>query len=237
MLPRIGGAKQPLHKKVVEVLSERIFSGEFPENSYLPPERELVKSLGVSRTVIREAIKLMESRGLIRIERGIGTAVAEPKHDRVSDSLKVLLRRKGHMLKHLIEVRALLEVGMAGLAAQRRTEENLAAMVRCLEIMREKPAEPAGYVDADVEFHLEIARAAQNPALLLLLEPLSDLLRASRLATFSGPRMVRLRIRQHEEVYRMIESQDEEGARTAMSRHLGDTGRDLERHTRKVMHP
>lgn len=236
MLPRIEVAKQPLHKKVVEVLSERIFSGEFPENSYLPPERELGESLGVSRSVIREAIKLMESKGLIRIERGIGTAVAEAKHDRVSESLKVLLRRKGHMLKHLMEVRALLEVGMAGLAAQRRTARDLAAMERCLDIMRENPADPAGYVDADVDFHLEIARAAQNPALLLLLEPLSELLRESRLATFAGPRTVRLRITQHEEIYRMIQMQDEEGARTAMSRHLGDTGRDLERQTKKLIH-
>ncbi len=233
MLPRIGGARQPLHKKVVEILSEKIFSGEFPVNSYLPPEWELAQSLGVSRTVIREAIKLMESRGLVRIERGVGTVVAEAGHDRVSDSLKVLLRRKGHMVKHLIEVRALLEVGMVGLAARRRTRDNLAAMKRYLEIMREKPGEPEGYVDADVEFHAEIARATQNPALLLLLAPLSDMLRESRVATFSGSRMVRLRTRQHEEICRMIELQDEEGARIVMSRHLGDTAKDLARHLGK----
>lgn len=233
-MPRIKKDQQPLHKTVAEILSERIFSGEFPENSYLPPERELVERLGVSRTVIREAIKLMESKGLIRIERGVGTAVAEARHDRVAESLKVLLRRKGPMLKHLIEVRALLEVGMTGLAAQRRTQENLAAMGRCLEIMRKKPSEPTGYVDADVEFHSEIARAAQNPALLLLLEPLSDLLRESRIVTFSGPQTVRLRIKQHEEIYQMIQLQDVEGAKAAMNRHLADTAKDLQKHWKKL---
>lgn len=172
----------------------------------------------------------MESTGLVRIDRGKGTVVAEARHDQVSDSLRVLLRRKGHLLKHLIEVRSLLEVGMAGLAAHRRTPENLTAMKRFLDIMREKPSEPAGYIDADLEFHSEIARAAHNPALLLLLEPLSDLLRESRIATFSGLRVVRLRIKQHEEIYRMIQLRDEKGAQAAMSCHLSDTAKDLIRH-------
>ena len=236
MLPRIGGTNQTLHKRVAEILSEKIFSGEYTENSFLPPERELVQSLGVSRIVVREAIKLMESRGLIRIKRGIGTIVAEARPDQVSESLKVLLRRKRHMVKHLIEVRALLEAGVAKLAARRRTDDNLIAMRRHLNIMRERPSEPEGYIDADLDFHDEIARAARNPALSLLLEPLHELLRESRIATFSGPRMVRLRTKQHEEIFRMIELRDEEGAKDVMERHLLDTAKDLERRTANKGH-
>jgi GntR family transcriptional regulator, transcriptional repressor for pyruvate dehydrogenase complex len=174
--------------------------------------------------------------GLVRIERRIGASVAEAGHVQLSDSFNVLLRRKGHLFKHLIEVRSLLEVAMAGLAAQRRRPEDLTAMKRFLLVMREKPSEPAGYIHADIGFHSGIARAAHNPAQLLLFEPLSDLLRESRIATFYGLRVVRLRIKQHEEIYRMIQLRDENDAQAAMYCHLSDTGRDLIRHWSKLKH-
>ncbi len=162
-------ARPPLHREVAELLSERILSGEFPEKSLLPTERELCGSMGVSRTVVREAVKFLESRGLIRIERGRGMIVQEPQSGAVSETLKLALRRHEHVIEHLMEVRKMLEVGMAGLAAERRTQENLDAMSACLTVMREKPGEPEGYVDADVQFHAEIVRAAKNPVSLVLL--------------------------------------------------------------------
>ena len=226
--------RPPLHKEVAEILSEKIISGKFPENTFLPPERELCKSLGVSRTVVREAIKVLESKELVRIKRGFGTLVTEPHHDHVSRSLALLLRRNGYVVNHLTEVRALLEVGMAGLAAARRTPENLAAMKGYLQTMHDRPAHPEGYVDADLEFHYEIARATQNPIFLILLEPFSDLLRQSRIASFLGPKMVLLRTKEHQAVFRMIKRQDIEGAKTAMSKHLRATLVDLEKGAKGV---
>jgi GntR family transcriptional repressor for pyruvate dehydrogenase complex len=183
----------------------------------------------VSRTVIREAIKLLESKGLVRIVRGVGTTVAEARKEHVSDPLKLLLRRKLILLKHLTEVRRILEAGMAGLAAERRTAANLATMKRLLELMHDKPSQAEAYVDADLEFHAEIGRATQNPAMSILLAPLSELLRESRIASFSGSRVTRLRVEQHAEILRMIEQQNTEGAKEAMSKHLSDTLIDLER--------
>jgi len=227
MKPAIIKAREPLHREVARILSERIISGDCPERSLLPTERELCKDMGVSRTVIREAIKFLESRGLVRIERGRGTVVQEPHAGPLTETFKLLLRRRGDVLKDLVEVRKILEVGIAGLAAERRSESHLRGMERALETMRQKPSAPEGYVDADVAFHAEIARASQNPVVLVLLEPLADLLRESRLITFSGPRMVKLRTRQHEQIYKRIRAGDAEGAREAMSRHLTDTERDL----------
>lgn len=226
-------SRRPLHKEIAELLSERIISRQYPEKSLLPTERELCEEHGVSRTVIREAIKLLESRGLVRIDRGRGTVVQGVRPEPVTDSLKLLMRRSNHALEQLLEVRRILETGMAALAAERRTETNLQVMERCLAIMREKPSEPEGYVDADIEFHAEVARAAQNPVLLILLESLSQLLRQSRIASFSGPRFVKLRTRQHEAIFEMIRRKDADGARAMMLMHLSDTQRDLERHRAK----
>lgn len=206
-----------------------IVSDEYPEGSLLPPERELCEQMGVSRTVIREAIKSMETRGLVQIDRGRGTVVREPQYGMLGDSLKLLLRRRGDRVWHLLEMRKILEAGIAALAAERRTEMNLTAMERCLTIIRQNPSKPEGYVDADVQFHMEIARATQNPALLVLLEPLSDLLRESRVRSYCGAQMVKLRLKQHEEIFKMIRIQDVQGARNAMSHHLADTEKDLRR--------
>ncbi len=222
-------ARPPLHREVAEILSERVISGEFPEKSLLPPERELCESLGVSRTVVREAIKFLESRGLVRIERGRGTVVQEAHAGPLGETLKLLLRRRRHVLEDLLEIRKILEVSIAGLAAERRGEEHLKDMEQALRTMREKPGAPEGYVDADVAFHAAIARASENPVVLVLLEPLSDLLRESRISSFSGPRTVRLRTRQHQEIFDRIQARDAEGARDAMSRHLTDTEKDLAR--------
>jgi DNA-binding FadR family transcriptional regulator len=222
--------RKPLHRSIADELTERIISREYEPESYLPPEREMCEALGVSRTVVREAIKLLESRGLVRIERGRGTVVQGSQHGPLRDSLRILLRRNYQRIEQLLEVRSILEVGVAGLAAERRTPESLETMRGLIRLMKEKPGEPAGYVDADVQFHNEIARAAGNPLFEALLEPLSELLRESRLATFAGPRMVALRTRQHEEVMEAISAKDPEAARQAMRKHINDTKKDLGKH-------
>jgi GntR family transcriptional regulator, transcriptional repressor for pyruvate dehydrogenase complex len=221
-------SRPPLHKEVAEIISEKIIAGKFPANTYLPPERELCQSLGVSRTVVREAIKVLESRGLIQIKRGYGTLVTEPQHDHVTRSLALLLRRNGYVVNQLTEVRVLLEMGMAGLAAQRRTPENLSAMQRYLQTMKDKPGHPEGYVDADLAFHHEIARATQNPIFLILLEPFSDLLRQSRIASFRGAKVALRRSKEHERIFQMIKRQNVEGARSGMSKHLRATRADYD---------
>lgn len=225
---------ESLHKKITETIMEQIVSGHYGAGVLLPPERDLCEMHGVSRTVIREAVKLLESRRLVRIERGRGTIVEGPNSDPVADSLRLMLRRNRHGIEDLLEIRKILETGIAALAAERRTEANLQAMERNLAVMRAKPSEPEGYVDADLDFHAEIARAAGNPVLLLILQPMAELLRESRIATFRGPRFVLLRTRQHERIFQAIRQQHPEEARTAMLEHLADTQKDLERHDKDL---
>jgi GntR family transcriptional regulator, transcriptional repressor for pyruvate dehydrogenase complex len=227
MTARLLESRRALHKDVAEIISEKIIAGEWPSNAFLPTEAELCKKMGVSRTVIREAIKVLENSGLVRIDRGFGTRVLEAHHDSVSRPLKMLLRRQASDLKHLIEVRKIIEVAVVGLAAERRSEENLTAMERALQVMRENSGDSEGYVDADLQFHAEIARATKNPTILVILEPLGELLRKSRIASFSGPRISRIRTQQHEAIFECIRRGDAQGAQAAMSEHLRDTERDL----------
>src|SRR5919112_626300 len=157
-----------------------VVSGGLEPGERLPPERELCERLGVSRTVVREALNLLEARGLISIEHGRGAVVSGGTTDAVRDALEVVLRVRPKVLWELLEMRAILEVGISGLAAERATEEDTDAMRVQLERMAALIDVPEGYVDADVEFHALLARAARNGVLLTMLEPIVDLLRASR---------------------------------------------------------
>jgi GntR family transcriptional regulator, transcriptional repressor for pyruvate dehydrogenase complex len=206
-----------------------VVSGGLEPGERLPPERELCARLGVSRTVVREALNLLEARGLISIEHGRGAVVSGGNTNAVRDALGVILRVRPKVLWELLEMRAILEVGISGLAAERATVEDTDAMRAELERMAALIDAPEGYVDADVEFHALLARAARNEVLLTMLEPIVDLLRASRRVSASRRPGSALRaLGEHEEILRRVEAGDAEGARREMRAHLANTVRDIE---------
>ena len=218
-----------LRDRAADQLLEMVVSGGLEPGERLPPERELCERLGVSRTVVREALNLLEARGLISIEHGRGAVVSGGNTDAVRDALEVVLRVRPKVLWELLEMRAILEVGISGLAAERATEEDTDAMRVQLERMAALIDVPEGYVDADVEFHALLARAARNGVLLTMLEPIVDLLRASRRVSASRRPGSALRaLGEHEEILRRVEAGDAGGARREMRAHLANTVKDIE---------
>jgi GntR family transcriptional regulator, transcriptional repressor for pyruvate dehydrogenase complex len=218
-----------LRDRAADQLLEMVVSGGLEPGERLPPERELCARLGVSRTVVREALNLLEARGLISIEHGRGAVVRSGNTDAVRDALGVILRVRPKVLWELLEMRAILEVGISGLAAERATEVDTDAMRAELERMAALIDTPEGYVDADVEFHALLARAARNGVLLTMLEPIVDLLRASRRVSASRRPGSALRaLEEHEEILRRVEAGDAEGARREMRAHLANTVKDIE---------
>ena len=218
-----------LRDRAADQLLEMVVSGGLEPGERLPPERELCERLGVSRTVVREALNLLEARGLISIEHGRGAVVSGGNTDAVRDALEVVLRVRPKVLWELLEMRAILEVGISGLAAERATEEDTDAMRAELERMAALIDAPEGYVDADVEFHALLARAARNGVLLTMLEPIVDLLRASRRVSASRRPGSALRaLGEHEKILRRVEAGDAEGARREMRAHLANTVKDIE---------
>lgn len=207
-----------------------VLSGAYVEGDRLPPERKLVEELGVSRTVVREALNSLESRGLVRIEHGRGAVVsAGGGLPAVRDTLELYLHSRPETMLELLEVRRALEIEVAGLAAQRATPEDIEAMRAANEMMREKIDAPEGYVDADTVFHMLIAKSTKNQIFLLMNEPITDLLLESRKITGSLPENARRAVKGHEAILDRIEARDVAGARLAMTEHLLTTQKDVER--------
>src|ERR687893_2709443 len=218
-----------LRDRAADQLLEMVISGGLEPGERLPPERELCAHLGVSRTVVREALNLLEARGLISIEHGRGAVVSGGNPRAVRETLGLLLRVQPKTLWELLEMRKILEVEVAGLAAERAEEEDVRAMHIQLDRMLASIDAPEGYVDADVAFHSLLARGARNGVLLTMLEPIVDLLRASRRVSASRRPGSALRASgEHEEILRRVEVGDAEGARREMRAHLSNTAKDIE---------
>jgi GntR family transcriptional regulator, transcriptional repressor for pyruvate dehydrogenase complex len=218
-----------LRDRAADQILDMLISGGLNPGERLPPERELCARLRVSRTVVREALNLLEARGLISIEHGRGAVVSGGNTDAVRDTLGLILRVRPKVLWELLEMRKILEIEIAGLAAERATEEHVQAMRAQLERMLASIDTPNGYVDADVEFHAVLARAARNEVVLTMLEPIVDLLRASRRVSASRRPGSALRaLGEHEEILRCVEVGDTEGARREMRAHLANTAKDIE---------
>jgi GntR family transcriptional regulator, transcriptional repressor for pyruvate dehydrogenase complex len=218
-----------LRDRAADQILDMVVSGGLDRGERLPPERELCARLNVSRTVVREALNLLEARGLISIEHGRGAVISGGNTDAVRDTLGLILRVRPKALWELLEIRKILEVEIAGLAAERVEEEDVRAMRVQLERMAASIDAPKGYFDADVEFHTLLAGAARNGVLLTMLEPIVELLRASRRVSASRRPGSALRaLGEHEEILRQVEVGDAKGARREMSAHLANTAKDIE---------
>ena len=218
-----------LRDRAADQILDMVVSGGLSPGERLPPERELCERLDVSRTVVREALNLLEARGLISIEHGRGAVVSGGNTDAVRDTLGLILRVRPKALWELLEMRKILEVEISGLAAERATGEDVEAMRDQLRRMAASIDVPQGYVDADVEFHALLARGAGNGVLLTMLDPIVDLLRASRqVSAARRPGSALRALGEHEEILRRVEEGDAEGARREMRAHLENTVKDIE---------
>ena len=222
---------------VAQGVARRIIGGEYAPGQRLPTESELQSAWGVSRSVVREAMKMLATQGLVRIEQGRGTFVSETPEAPLSAQLELTLRRntphqgEGAEMPedwaHLLDVRHVLEVAVAERAAHHATADDYAAMEAALAGMRERPDEPTGYVDADLAFHRALAAATGNPLWPALLNSLNDLLRLYREAGFHGPESALLAAGQHQQVFDAVRAGDGIAAAAAMQEHLQKSEQDI----------
>ena len=213
-----------LSDKVAEMMLETILSRKLQVGDRLPSERELGEQFNVSRTVVREAVRALVAKGVIEVRSGSGLRVAAVDAAAVSESMSLYLRGATLDFEKVHEVRALLEVHIAGTAAERATEEDLAR----LRVVHERMQREAGDVEHaardDLEFHRMIALATQNELYLLLMDSIGSALidiRRENLGSGSTP----LTLSQHEAVLGRIAARDPDGAREAMAAHLEGVAR------------
>jgi DNA-binding FadR family transcriptional regulator len=158
---------------------QRMIAEEYPSpGSRIPREVELADRLQVSRIVIREAMKILEDRGVVEVRAGRGTLTVAPSPDRVKTSLLQLFRDQPmptiQDMEQLLELRQVLEETTASLAAVRATTEDLIEIEAALEEMRNHGAALEQTVSADLRFHRSIMRAAHNPFIEMVLDPLME---------------------------------------------------------------
>ncbi|HET6681424.1 MAG TPA: FadR/GntR family transcriptional regulator [Gemmatimonadaceae bacterium] len=169
--------KERRYQEIVLQLQERILNGELAPGDRIPAERELAAQFCVSRTAVREAIKALAERGLVRVTIGRGTFVTELSTDRLAHSMALLLHNERDATASLSEARSMLEIPIARLAARHRTDEQLERLAGILDRFDRLIDSPRAAVDLDDEFHSELARAAGNPVLAAISEMVSALLR------------------------------------------------------------
>jgi GntR family transcriptional repressor for pyruvate dehydrogenase complex len=219
-----------LSDQVAEQIQHVIVNGGLRPGDKLPSERELGEQLGVSRTVVREATKALQERGLVKILTGSGTYVSEVESDVVTQSIELYVRGRKHKYRDLLEIRKTLEVEIAGLAAERATEEDIERLGVVLERMQE--AFPTAQTDAesleefvlaDMQFHQYLAQASHNSLLPLLLTPIADLLLEFSRKASSLPSAPQSAHRYHKAILECVRSGDSEKCRDVMREHISST--------------
>ncbi len=212
--------------RTVDAMIEKIMAEGLGPDHTLPSQGELSEEFGVSRSVVREAMRVLQARGFVDVSQGSRPRVMPATPDVVIESLSTFVRRSDFSLLQLWEMRTPLEAEIAMLAARRITPDKLAELKASVVALREA-ADLEAQTDADIWFHRVLAEASGNPLFGIVLDVLADQLRASRRQTLvrSG---VSMALGYHQRILNAVEARDTAAARQEMLSHMEQTKRDLE---------
>ena len=222
-IPR-ANLTEEIVKRIIRVITDL---GMKPGDK-LPTERELVATFHVGRSSVREAIKILNAIGIVHIVAGAGMFVGNGNLSLLAKPLSLGFLRGGRGTAELIEARRLLEVELAGLAAERASVEEVASMKDGLAEMHAHQKDVARYTESDIRFHLAVARGAHNEVLLDLLETLQHIIRNWIVKSIEEVEGKPSSIHEHVPIYDAISARDSVRARSAMNEHLEKAGRRLQ---------
>jgi GntR family transcriptional repressor for pyruvate dehydrogenase complex len=187
----------------------------------LPSERELGEKLGVSKTVVREAVRSLAARGLVEVRAGSGTYVRQFDQDVMSRPMNLLLRAGDFKVEHVHEVRQVLEVNLAGFAAERAQENDIENMQETIRRLESPQLSATEFAEADVAFHQALAAAAGNPLFSVLANAINDVMIDVRLRAYAhNSASVERALYYHTRILDRIGDRDVAGARQAMEEHI-----------------
>ena len=233
-LSRAASAVEPLHNgasddprgpsqltlQVVEHVRSLILSGEVKPGDRLPPERELARRLGISRPSLRAGIGFLSAMGVLHSRHGAGTFVSDGPPALEARSFSVLGSLHNFLPWQMFEARLVLEAGLAALAAERASEQHIAALAEEVLEMEASLDDPQEYLIHDVRFHRTIAQAAGNPILGAFMETITANLYDKRRQTVANSLDHKEAAVLHRDIYRAIRARNPARARVAMERHL-----------------
>ena len=209
-------------KQTVEVLGRRITNDVYPQESVMPTEEELAQSLGVSRTTVRDAVKVLSGKGLLRTARRYGTRVRPIEEWNLLDGDVVAWHDPAHprikrIFAETTELRTILEPAAAALAAKRGTPEQVQTLLRAANAIHPGQVDVAQLFAADCQFHVTLLDMTQNTVMRQMRQIILTMLRVSYEFGVVNPKNDKVSREGHLAVAEAIEARDAEGARKAMS--------------------
>ncbi|MDV6230618.1 FadR/GntR family transcriptional regulator [Rhodococcus cercidiphylli] len=204
-------------------LRERILRGEYPEGTALPPERELTSQTRMSRTTVREALRILEVQGLVTIKTGRsgGAFVQQPGGESVATSVSLLIRGQQLRLTALLETREAIEPACASLAAKYRTDDDLSALDAANEDIGDLDGSLESFLRANIAWHLAVATASHNELLTGFMSALSAAIYSSTENTaFVDTAVRQTTLRAHKTITDAIRSGDSAAAMRRMTKHV-----------------
>ena len=227
--------RRKVYEQVADQLLRQVSAGHLRPGDALPPERELTERFGVGRSSIREALRMLESQGVIAGDGGafVVAAVSNP----LNSSLQLLFTLDAETGIHdLFELRRIIDCEAAAFAAERRSDEHVASLAATIGDMEEALAtngRDERFVNADLRFHLTVAEATGNRLIVHAAQAARDVVRTALEAVVHVPRSPESAIVEHRAVHEAIAVRNSDWARNAMREHLERVERDAEK---GVMH-
>ncbi len=217
--------RQRLTDSVVRQMSDLLQEQAWNPGEQLPSEAELATRFGVSKTVIREALRGLAAMKVIEIKQGKLPIVRIPTSEPLESFFRFAINNGSGGIREALELRTALETYMVGLAAQRITDEEIGELKECIEELRTKTDTLDPWVDADLRFHILIAKSSKNRLVLHLTEALGGLVRES-IRTLHMQRELRdsqATFKRHLQIYEALKARNQEMARKAMTEHFAAT--------------
>ena len=219
-----------ISETIVDQVRQLMRQGQLRPGDRLPAERDLCEQFGVSRVTVREALRMLESSGLVEIRVGArgGAFVTAPTSDHIGDGLADMLSLSVISAADVTEVRMILEVGIVPQLCERATEEDLDDLERMCQAARDAVRSREYTMAMSAEFHVRVARASHNQALAMLVESFrGPILMSLQEAQATAPEMGILGTEEHEEFVAAVRKRDARTAKHIMRDHLGRTAQRL----------
>jgi len=210
-----------LYESAIEQIMDLVKRSELKPGDKLPPERKLAGKLSISRGSLREAFRVLESKGLIKSKAGGGRYIREIRKNGYSNTENIILSLEKSSILELLEAREIFEVKIAVIAAQRATPEDMELIEEALnKVKEEEELKGDKKTESDTEFHLAIARASHNFVFTNIIRLHLDLLKGTREKTQQIPGRREERWREHQAILQAIKEHDTKKAGEAMLKHL-----------------
>jgi GntR family transcriptional repressor for pyruvate dehydrogenase complex len=213
--------KDNLSDTIAESIENDILSGELKLGDKLPSENRLSEMFGVSRNVIREALRLVKERGLVEISTGSGIYVSSPKAAIIGRNLNRMVAVNNYLLSDFFDMRMTLETKASRMAAVNITDEELAKLERTINIMKEMSDNSVAFGEAENKFHYVVARASRNDFLRIFIDSLMDAQAVYTTEELDG-KYCREIVHDHEKIYYALKHHKEAEAERCMAQHVAN---------------